>query len=458
MPGGNAFKRWSVAGAALCAGLVASTSAHAGAFAIREQSSYYQGMSFAGAAAGDDLSAMFWNSAAAASAPGINVSAHAALVVPHREIEATGGALAAALEDDSGEIGDPTFVPATYANYQVSERLFLGVGLNSGYGFNTKPDNEDWAGSALAITSEVFSVNLNPNLAYQVTDELTVGVGAQVQYFDVRLRSGPATITDSSGAVIDTLPGRETEGDDWGVGATAGVIWNPMPGTRLGVGFRSAIEVELDGTCEGAGLSTFKAQGGASAISSSPGTGSLAACDAQSPDVTADLTLPELVTVGLSHQVSDRWRVLGTVEWSNWSRLGTVQIVNDESGEPVDALPLNYDDGWFFSGGVEYAYSPSTILRTGIGYEISPIYDETRDVLLPDNDRLWLSAGFSTKLSESTKLDFGYSHLFIEDGPVCEAEPDCGTLEAEGTGDIDIVTLGLTHNFGGPEPELEPLK
>jgi len=65
--------RWSVAGAALCAGLVLSTSAHAGAFAVREQSSYYQGMSFAGAAAGDDISSMFWNSAAAAAAPGINV-------------------------------------------------------------------------------------------------------------------------------------------------------------------------------------------------------------------------------------------------------------------------------------------------------------------------------------------------------------------------------------------------
>ncbi|MFP4539160.1 MAG: aromatic hydrocarbon degradation protein, partial [Dichotomicrobium sp.] len=71
MPTINEFARWGAAGAALCAGLVFSTSAFAGGFAVREQSAYYQGMSFAGAAAGDDLSSMFWNSAAAAAAPGI---------------------------------------------------------------------------------------------------------------------------------------------------------------------------------------------------------------------------------------------------------------------------------------------------------------------------------------------------------------------------------------------------
>ncbi len=435
MSAGKNFTRWSVAGAALCAGLVASTSAFAGAFAVREQSSYYQGMSFAGSAAGDDLSSMFWNSAAAAAAPGTNVSVNAALVLPHREIEATGGAFLP-LGSDSGEIGDPTFIPATYANYQVNERLFLGVGLNSGYGFTTKPDNTDWAGSPLAITSKIFTVNINPNLAYKLTDTVTVGLGAQVQYTDVRVRSGPAP--------GGSPPGRETEGDDWGVGATVGITWKPTSRTSLGIGYRSPIDVELHGTCAGTGLTNL----------------ALGGCAAAGQSVTADLTLPEVVTASFSQQVSERFRVLGTVEWTNWSRLGTPQIL-DDGGTPVDQLTLEYEDGWYFSGGVEYAWSPDTILRGGLGYEISPIKDDTRNVLLPDDERIWLSAGFTTKLSESTKLDFGYSHLFVEDSPICQPQP-CDPATAsflgEATGDIDIVTVGLTHNFGAPEPELEPLK
>jgi long-chain fatty acid transport protein len=122
-------------------------------------------------------------------------------------------------------------------------------------------------------------------------------------------------------------------------------------------------------------------------------------------------------------------------------------------------FPLGYDDCWYFSGGVEYAWRSATILRAGLGYEISPISDEARSPSLPDDERIWLSAGFSTKLSERTTIDVGYSHLFIDDAPICESEAtDCARLEAEATGDIDIVTLGITHNFGGPEPELEPLK
>jgi len=362
--------------------------------------------------------------------------------VPHREIEATDGAfLGGPLFDgeaDSGEIGDPTFVPASYANYQVNERLFLGVGLNSQYGFTTKPDNLEFAGTPIATTSKIFSVTINPNVAYKITPEVTVGVGVQVLYADVRLRSSNADSIPLAG--FDE--GREVTVDDWAVGATAGVIWNPMPGTKLGLGYRSRIEVAADGTCTGVGPSAAPGSGGCGA-----GT-----------DVEAELTLPDQVTASFSQRVSERWRVLGTVEWTNWSLVGEQANFVDENGDVVDIFPLGYDDGWYFSGGVEYAWRPDTILRAGLGYEISPISDEARSSGLPDDERIWLSAGFSTKLSESTTIDVGYSHLFIDDAPICEEEPDCAQLEAEATGDIDIVTLGITHNFGGPEPELEPLK
>ena len=43
--------------------LVTASLANAGAFAVREQSAYGQGSSFAGIAAGGALSAMYWNPA-----------------------------------------------------------------------------------------------------------------------------------------------------------------------------------------------------------------------------------------------------------------------------------------------------------------------------------------------------------------------------------------------------------
>ena len=75
------------------ASLIAMAAAQAGGFAVREQSAYYQGMSFAGAGAGDTLSSMFWNSAAAASVDGFNTESHASVVFPGRQIEAEEGVI-----------------------------------------------------------------------------------------------------------------------------------------------------------------------------------------------------------------------------------------------------------------------------------------------------------------------------------------------------------------------------
>ena len=52
--------------------LMIATSAIAGGFAIREQSTTGLGLAFADAAAGSDLSSMFWNPAAVTAVDGMN--------------------------------------------------------------------------------------------------------------------------------------------------------------------------------------------------------------------------------------------------------------------------------------------------------------------------------------------------------------------------------------------------
>jgi long-chain fatty acid transport protein len=136
---------WEIGvGAAALAGvsIAAMTTAHAGAFAVREQSAYYQGMSFAGAGTGDTLSSMYWNSAAAAAAPGMNSESHISLILPDSEITATDGILTGggACPGDlceSGDIADPALVPTSYANYQVSEHIYFGIAMISGFGLVT---------------------------------------------------------------------------------------------------------------------------------------------------------------------------------------------------------------------------------------------------------------------------------------------------------------------------------
>ncbi len=434
--------------AAIVATFAAFSPAFSGAFALREQSAYYQGMSYAGAAAGNELSSMFWNSAAAAAAPGFNTESHASLIVPNSSLEATGGAFTdvAGLNDRSGDIGDGVVLPASYANYQVNEKLFLGLAINTPFGLGTKPDDTDWAGSPIAITSEVFSINVNPTLAYKLTDSLTIGVGAQLQYIDVRLTNG-------DNPLVAGVQGREIKGDDFGFGGTAGVIWKPLPGTQIGLGYRSAIEVNLEGDFKG--------------FSNVLGP--------TSQRVTADFMLPELVSLGLQQRLTDQWTAFGTVEFTNWDRVGTVPIkanvpVNNGT---IDVLELNYQDGWFYSLGLEYKYNEKWTFRTGLAYEETPIIDDERNVFLPDANRIWLSFGATHKYSDRITVDLAYTHIFAEDTKLCretgvsEGIPTAvpcsaaaGTelIRAEGEASVDIVSASLKMKMGSIHSPLEPLK
>jgi long-chain fatty acid transport protein len=425
IPGG--MKYGASLAALVCAVAGLGSDAHAGAFAVREQSAYYQGMSFAGAGTGDTLSGMYWNSAAAAAAPGMNTETHVSVILPDSEITATGGA-ALPLGAQSGDIADPALVPASYANYQVNDRLYLGLAMNSGFGLVTKPDNEDWAGSVLAITSDVFTINVNPTIAYKLTPELTVGVGVQVEYLNVRLRNDARPLGGDA---------RNAELDDIGIGATAGATWTPVQGTTLGIGWRSAVEFDLEGDYNAGDFTSNNAQ--------------------------ANLTLPDIVTIGLRQRLTERLDLLVGYEWTNWSKVGTIPV--NANGIVPEELRLEYDDGHFVSAGLEFDYSPATTFRFGVAWEKSPISDKERNVLLPDSDRIWLSVGATHKFSEKISVDVGYTHIFADDAPICRAldgQP-CGVgpgvlLEAEGEASVNIISASFKYKWGGAEPELEPLK
>ena len=68
---------------ALTAVVLGAADVRAGGFAIREQSAYGQGTSFAGIAAGGSLSAMFWNPATMTQNPGFSTESSMSLLFPY---------------------------------------------------------------------------------------------------------------------------------------------------------------------------------------------------------------------------------------------------------------------------------------------------------------------------------------------------------------------------------------
>ena len=77
--------------------LAVTADANAGGFAVREQSAWGQGTSFAGVAAGGDLSAMFWNPATMTQMPGLQSESVLSGIVPYASNSADAGATFAGL-------------------------------------------------------------------------------------------------------------------------------------------------------------------------------------------------------------------------------------------------------------------------------------------------------------------------------------------------------------------------
>jgi long-chain fatty acid transport protein len=422
------FNRSLALAAVSLAALISAEAAQAGGFALREQSATGQGQSFAGAAAGSaDVSSMFWNPATMTFAPGFQSEWHASAVIPRAEITPVRTLPAGLIGlGDSGDIGLDAVIPASYTSYQINDNLWVGLYTGAPFGLATKPDFI-WGGQLYARTTSVVSYEAAPSIAYKVNDWLSVGASVRAQYFKVRYFSaiGPSPTFPAPGA-----PSAGLEGDSFGIGYSLGATFTPAAGTTIGIGFRSAIQQDLEGEFEYAGI-----------------------------PIRSRIMLPESVSVGLSQRVTDAFTLNATAEWTNWSRLGSPRVYNERTGTllpPAPVLPLEYDDGWFFSVGGEYQVNSAWAVRAGVGYEIAPIDIENRTPRLPDSDRVWLSVGTTYNWSDKLSFDLAYTHIFSVGNTDINIGPghpsfNGSVFVADVDSSVDIISAAVKYRWDNPK-------
>lgn len=415
--------------AAISVVVLTVSTALAGGFGNRLQSSIGAGMSFAGS--GTDaygLSGMYWNPAAINTATGFDWSSNYTFVAPYSKMTTQPGSSPfLAGSSSSGNIGIDAFVPGTYGAYRINQDWTVGFAVTAPFGLGTKPDTP-WKGQGLAVTSKAMVINTDAVVGYRVNDWLSIAAGPSIVYANARFSRdvSPATPQLELGTLRDLK--------DWGFGFTVGATVKPWQGGEFAIGYRSPVDLKLKGTLD----SPF---------------GSL--------PVAGKITLPDMLTLGFSQQLDPQWKVLTSVEWKNWSRVKTVPFLvrsGPGAGSEATEIDFNYRDGWNFAAGAEYEWDPKLTLRGGIAYEISPVDDDNRIPGIPDADRFWVSAGLSYALTEHISVDFGYGHAFIPNGKIRQTVlvPVSPTVSvpqpfiAKAESRIDVVSLGFRYKFGGP--------
>jgi long-chain fatty acid transport protein len=387
--------------------------ANAGGFSIHTQSTTAMSLSFAGAASGSGgLSSTFWNPATITMSPGWQGEFHASAAILQSRIDPLRPTPTLTL-GGSGDIGQDALIPALYSSYQWNDRVWFGVTTNSPFGLVTKP-NDEWAGQVYSRSSKLFTVSVNPIVGIKVTDWLSLGAGPTIEFADTRLKRALA-ITPSAPNVV-------LQGDDIGIGLTAGLTLMPWDTTTIGIGFRSSITHRFDGDLRSPGLTL--------------------------PTKTSLMT-PETVAIGITQRVTSDLTLHGGFEWTNWTRLGAPDIVGPIG--VVGNLPFNWKDSILISFGAEYTLRPQLVVRAGIAYDEVPVTNGTRATRLPDSDRFWASVGATFKWSEQLSFDLGYSHVFYRNAQIAilPGHQEFAGLPfvADVDSSVDIVSLAVKYKF-----------
>lgn len=423
---------------AIIAGGVAAAPASAGGFYIQEQSTTEAGRAYSGeAAAADTPATVFFNPAGMTELEGFQIEANAQALFVTAGQQNTGSTrsvpglpvqLPVTGNDGGNPFAQPLVVPSLYATVQVSDRLWLGLGVNSPFGVVV--DYEDgFFGRYDSQRSDLFTLNVQPSFAYKISDSLSVGGGVDIQYIDVELANAVPNLNPA-----DPDASLSIKGDDISVGWNAGLTLTLDP-VRIGAHYRSKIKHDLDGEFELTGL-----------------TGLLAGNNVTT-GAKAPLSTPDIATLSVMFGTDMPWRVYGTWRWYNWSNFDEIRV--EPEGLPPQVSEQRYKDSWSMALGAEYDVSERLTLRAGTMFDQSPITDEFRTTRVPDGDRTWLSAGLSYDIGNRLTASLAYAHVFVKGEPIDRTDTFFAgtpaaidtTVRSQSSGDADVVALSIGARF-----------
>ncbi|HCF29121.1 MAG TPA: aromatic hydrocarbon degradation protein, partial [Cyanobacteria bacterium UBA11049] len=308
---------------------------------------------------------------------------------------------------------------------------------NSPFGLKTKY-NQNWVGRYYAIDSELTTININPTLAAKLTDNLSVGVGVNLQYADAKLTNA---IDFGLIGFSNRLPTRpqaadgfvKLAGEDWSWGYNLGLLYEPSQNTRIGLAFRSPITHNLEGDAD------FDVPTAAARLTA---TGRFT-----DSDIRAKLKLPATVSLNAYQQLSLRLAATADITWTGWSRFEELRVKFDNPVQPDNVLPENWHDAFRYSLGLNYALNNAWQLRAGVAYDESPADEKYITPRIPDSSRTWLAIGASFKPCDSLSFDVGYAHLFVDDTEINQVSTTNGNLRGKFDNHVDIIGLQVNWMF-----------
>lgn len=283
-----------------------------------------------------------------------------------------------------------------------------------------------WNGPAKAAAEEftLKTVEINPTIAYKLTDKFSIGGGARVIY-------SKGVVKSDNGAGTS----RDLEGDSFDFGYNLAFNYRPTDDLSLALTYRSKIDLTEEGDA------TLSAAGGALTYSG---------------PASVSIPIPAALSLAASYDISDKSTVEFVYERTYWSAYDVLDFDYASTLHPALAASAfatpgikDWSDSNTYRIGLTHNLNSKWTLMAGFAYDETPAPKKYVGYELPDSDAKIYSFGAKYKSSEN--LTIGAAFLYDKKDKLTISAADGNATFPGGAVFEDaaayLLTVGLEYKF-----------
>ncbi|MBN2767591.1 MAG: porin [Campylobacterales bacterium] len=307
------------------------------------------------------------------------------------------------------------FVSRAYGDFR------WGVSLTAPGGLSKRWESAYQKASAQEFTLKIL--DLNPTLAYKISDNFSVGVGARMIYTQ--------GVVKSDASDTGTPLSRDMEGDDISFGYNIALHYKPTDDINLAATYRSNVTLKPEGDATLGFMGSYNTYG-----------------------ASVEIPLPAALVLAASKTWGDLTVELN-YERTYWSKYKDLDFNYDQDIGGLapyfdDPKPKNWKDTDAFRIGVTYKVNDKLTTMAGFAIDETPAPLETLGFELPDSDSKIYSLGVKYKMSDALTVGVAFLYLDKDTRTLDAGVNSNGVLvyggEFSGSGAY-ITTLGVEYEF-----------
>ena len=312
--------------------------------------------------------------------------------------------------------------------YKLSEQLRLGVAVDSNFGL-TADSGKTWVGRYYVTYESIITGAVNPSIAYEVNNWLSVGAGFSFSVGRLKFQS----------KINNVLPraqdgGLALESWDEAFGGNVGILLKPIAKLRIGLTYQSPVDYKFGFrphlTDLGPVLARLRKRiGGAT--------------------VNIPMEVPQQVMLSALYDVTPYFSLMGNVGWQNWSAFSEFPIGISTAKQRTVTANLHFSDTCQIAIGQQFRIGEKWLWSAGFAYDSAPVSKANRVPVLPLDRQLRYGTGIQYEVNHDVTA--GIAGEFMDAGPgpfSARRGPLAGTLQGHySTNYLNFVALHLIWKF-----------